>query len=393
MKNRILLLIIVLLLLYLLFISSRNNLERQNVKQKDEKRAIFISYIELSEYLGNRSEQEGKKNIDNMIDNIKNFKFNLIILQVRSFSDSIYDSKYFPYSRYLSGNEGVSYSFDVLSYFIEKSHQNNIELHAWINPYRIRNTTNKEDIAKSNPAYSMFDSNDVNISDKGIYYNPASAKVQKLILDGVEELLINYDIDGIHYDDYFYPNLEIDHDNYLEYIRNNKNISIEDYHLLMVNNLVKATHDLTKKYKKKFGISPEGNIEANYSKNQADVYRWGESDIYVDYLMPQIYYGFLNEVAPFYDVLIRWEKLVKNSNVKIIPALAFYKIDQKDIYAKKGEYEWIENDDIIMRQVLLSRNINNYEGFAIFRYDSIFREENKTEVVNKEIKNLKTVID
>lgn len=393
MKNKILLLIIILLLLYLLFMPLKNNMERQSVKQKNEKRAIFISYIELSEYLGNKSEKEGKKNIDEMINNIKNLKFNLIILQVRSFSDSIYESKYYPYSRFLSGVEGVSYSFDVLSYFIEKSHQNNIELHAWINPYRVRNTTNIEDIAKSNPAYNMFGSSDINISDKGIYYNPASTRVQKLILDGVEELLINYDIDGIHYDDYFYPNLEIDHDNYLEYISNNENISIEDYHLLMVNNLVKATHRLTKKYKKVFGISPEGNIENNYSKNQADVYTWGASNIYVDYLMPQIYYGFLNEAAPFYDVLIKWEKLVKNSNVKIIPALAFYKIDQKDIYAKKGEYEWIENDDIIMRQVLLSRNINNYDGFAIFRYDSIFREENKTEVVNKEIKNLKTVID
>lgn len=385
--------IIILLLLYLLYIPSRNIKENRVVKDTKEKRAIFISYIELSEYLKDKDEKEAKKNIDLMISNIKNLKFNLVILQVRSFSDSIYESKYFPWSRMISSKEGEKYYFDVLDYFLEKTHQNNIELHAWINPYRIRNTNTIDDICKLNPAYKMFNTNDVDISNNGIYYNPASESVQKLILDGIEEILSSYDVDGIFFDDYFYPNLEIDNENYKEYISNHKNISKEEYHLLMVNNLVEKTHVLTKKYNKIFGISPEGNIKNNYSKNQADVYTWGKSNIYVDYLMPQIYYGFFNESAPFYKVLTEWDDIVKKSDVKIIPALAFYKIDKEDIYANNGKLEWIENDDIIMRQVLLSRNISHYDGFAIYRYDSIFREENKTEHVNKEINNLKKVID
>ena len=161
----------------------------------------------------------------------------------------------------------------------------------------------------------------------------------------------------------------------------------------MVNKLVKNTHELTKKYNVVFGISPEGNISNNYLRNQADVYTWGSSDEYVDYLMPQIYYGFENEAAPFCEVLNSWNTLVEKSNVKIIPALAFYKINQKDIYAKNGENEWIENDDIIMRQILLSRNIKSYDGFSIFRYDSIFSDDEKEELVNAEIKNLKKIID
>ena len=108
--------------------------------------------------------------------------------------------------------------------------------------------------------------------------------------------------------------------------------------------------------------------------------------------MPQIYYGFQNEAAPFYNILKKWDNLVKESDVKILPALAFYKSNQEDLYAKNGKYEWIENDDIIMRQVLLSRNMQSYAGFALFRYDSIFKEE-VTEVVNSEIKNLKKIMD
>ncbi len=389
MKTKILVLFVFLLVAYLFFIPVKDY-ERKALK-KEEKRGVFISYMELQKYLKGKDIKTAKANINKMISALKSNKFNMIILQVRSFSDAIYESQYFPWSMVISENEGEAYHFDVLAYFIEKAHKNNIELHAWINPYRIRTNNDVSTISSKNPAYNLLETNDVDISDNGIYYNPASSNVQKLILDGIEEILENYQVDGIHFDDYFYPNLDIDNENYLEYSKHN-DISKDKYHLLMVNNLVKETHKLTKKHNVVFGISPEGNIENNYSKNQADVYTWAKSNEYVDYLMPQIYYGFQNEAAPFYNVLKKWDNLVKESDVKILPALAFYKSDQEDLYAKNGKYEWIENDDIIMRQVLLSRNMQSYAGFALFRYDSIFKEE-VTEVVNSEIKNLKKIID
>lgn len=389
MKTKILVLFVFLLVAYLFFIPVKDY-ERKALK-KEEKRGVFISYMELQKYLKGKDIKTAKANINKMISALKSNKFNMIILQVRSFSDAIYESQYFPWSMVISESEGEAYHFDVLAYFIEKAHKNNIELHAWINPYRIRTNNDVSTISSKNPAYNLLETNDVDISDNGIYYNPASSNVQKLILDGIEEILENYQVDGIHFDDYFYPNLDIDNENYLEYSKHN-DISKDKYHLLMVNNLVKETHKLTKKHNVVFGISPEGNIENNYSKNQADVYTWAKSNEYVDYLMPQIYYGFLNEAAPFYNVLKKWDNLVKESNVKILPALAFYKSDQEDLYAKNGKYEWIENDDIIMRQVLLSRNMQSYAGFALFRYDSIFKEE-VTEVVNSEIKNLKKIMD
>lgn len=389
MKTKILVLFVFLLVAYLFFIPVKNY--ERKASKKEEKRAVFISYMELQKYLKGKDEKTAKANINKMISALKSNKFNMIILQVRSFSDAIYESQYFPWSMVISESEGEAYHFDVLAYFIEMSHKNNLELHAWINPYRIRTNNDVSTITDKNPAYNLLETNDVDISDNGIYYNPASSNVQKLILDGIEEILENYQVDGIHFDDYFYPNLDIDNENYLEYSKHN-DISKDKYHLLMVNNLVKETHKLTKKHHVVFGISPEGNIENNYSKNQADVYTWAKSNEYVDYLMPQIYYGFQNEAAPFYNVLKKWDNLVKESDVKILPALAFYKSNQEDLYAKNGKYEWIENDDIIMRQVLLSRNMQSYAGFALFRYDSIFKEE-VTEVVNSEIKNLKKIMD
>lgn len=387
--------IFVILVLFTMLILFKNNdkeLEKNNTrKSTTEKRGIFISYIDLEKYVKDSSEEYYKKNIDNMIKNIKDFNFNMIILQVRAFSDAIYESKYFPWSSSVT-SDNKPLSFDVLKYFIDKSHENGIELHAWINPYRISNVSDRSKIEKNTYAYKYLESGDASVIDEGIYYNPASKKSQKLILDGIEEILKKYDVDGIHFDDYFYPNLEIDSSFYNDYLKNHKDISVSEFHLMNVNNLIKKTHKLTKKHNVLFGVSPEGNIENNYNKNGADVRLWGSSDEYVDYLMPQIYYGFQNEVQPFYDVLNEWSEIVEESNVKILPALAFYKVGQKDVYAKEGVDEWVNGGDIIMRQVLLSRNVGNYDGFAIFRYDNIFSLDKKEEVTLSEIKNLKKIL-
>src|SRR5699024_5736635 len=125
-----------------------------------------------------------------------------------------YYSSIFPSSRCVVNTEGDPLSFDILKYFIKKAHQRSLELHAWINPYRISNDTDTSLISKNNPAYSMLNTSSVEIIDsKGIYYNPASSKVESLILEGIYEIISNYDVDGIHFDDYFYPSsLTIDED-------------------------------------------------------------------------------------------------------------------------------------------------------------------------------------
>ena len=120
MNNKVLLVIVFLLsiCLFLMFPNQEKKQEKTNTNIKEEKRAIFISYIELQKYLKGKDEKTAKENIDKMINSLDEYKFNFILLQVRSFSDAIYESDYYPWSKTISSSEGVAYSFDVFDYFI-----------------------------------------------------------------------------------------------------------------------------------------------------------------------------------------------------------------------------------------------------------------------------------
>lgn len=352
-----------------------NNNESAFLNKDEEYRAIFISYLEFDKYIKDLDNDTSKANIVKMIDNMYKNNFNMVILHVRPFSDAIYKSDIFPYSRYVSTSEGVDPGYDILSFFIEEAHKKDIEIHAWINPYRIRNTTDINDISKDNPAYKYLGTNHVKVIEgKGIYYNPASEIVQDLIISGVEEIVKNYDVDGIHFDDYFYPDDTIDLDNYTLYINEGGTLTLSDYRLNNTSTLIKKVYEKIKSIDKDvlFGISPEGNINNNYDINYIDTKKITSEIGYIDYIMPQIYFGFLNEIMPFMETASMWNSLIKVDDIKLIPALAFYKVGTIDEYAKSGREEWLNYNNIIKKQVLISRNLSNYEGFSIFRYDYIF---------------------
>lgn len=360
----------------------------------DEYRAIFISYIELDKYIKDKDNVTSKNNIIKILDNMKNNNFNMAILHVRPFSDAIYKSSIYPYSRYVSTKEGVDPGYDILSYFIEQAHNRNIEVHAWVNPYRVRNTTDISDISVSNPAYKYLNTNHVKIIEgKGIFYNPASIIVQDLIVSGIEELVTNYNVDGIHFDDYFYPDDTIDLDNYQVYINNGGLLNLSDFRLNNTSNLIKKVYSKIKSINKNvvFGISPEGNIDNNYEQNYIDTKKILSEDGFVDYIMPQIYFGFLNEVMPFIETVNTWNSLITVEDIKLFPALALYKVGIIDEYARSGREEWIQYNDIIKKQVLTSRNLSNYNGFSLFRYDYIFGEDINNYLI-KERDNLFEII-
>ena len=342
-----------------------------NMKTKSnpvESRGIFISYIECLNHLKNKSEIETKSEINNIIDNVKKYYFNRIYLQVRPFSDSIYNSEIFPSSYTIVSNQGDKPSIDVLAYFISQAKKNNIELYAWINPYRISNDTDTTKLSNTNPAYKWLNTNNVKIiKDKGIFYNPSSEEVINLIIEGVKEIVRNYKIDGILLDDYFYPDDTIDLENYQKVA---SQISLADYRLNKVNELISGIYKSIKEINNKiqFGISPDGNLDNNYNIHYADVKTWLSEEGYIDYIMPQLYYGFNNETRPFIKTLNEWNSLIKN-DTKLITALSLYKAGTIDKYAKAGKYEWIENSNIIRKQIQVARNIINYTGYAIFRYD------------------------
>ena len=376
---------IIILLILILIVSF---FQKEKEEGLEETRGVYISYIEISEYLQDKGENESKKNIDRMINNINELNLNTIILQVRPSLDAIYPSKIFPISKYLSSNN--YYPYDVLSYFIEESHKKNIKIIAWINPYRVLTTGTKEDISKYSPAY-QYRNTDIVYENNGVYLNPAREETNDLIKKGVEELL-KYDIDGIMIDDYFYPSDDIDIIEYEEYKKQNPNIFLKEYHLETVNKLIKDIHTICHNKNRKFGIAPEGNIENNYNKNYADVKTWLNSRDYVDFIMPQIYYGFLNETKPFIETSNTWNTLI-TEEIDMIASLAFYKVGAIDEYAKSGRNEWKENNNMISREIIHLKSLSHYKGFVLYRYDYIFNEETFTGSSQKEIENLKKTIN
>lgn len=366
-----------------------SNIDTPTIKEDEETKAVFLSYIEINDYIKNTNQEISKSNIRKIINNIKSMNLNTIILQVRAASDAIYDSKIFPKSLYLVNNEQASY-YDVLAYFIKEAHKYNVKVIAWINPYRVRTTNNINTITKNNPAYKYLNTDTIYI-ENGVYFNPSKKEVTDLIVKGVEEVL-EYKVDGILFDDYFYPNTNIDEKDYQEYIKNNDYVSPENYRLDIINNMIKKVYKKCKKKKIPFGISPDGNIENNYNNHYADIKTWLKSDEYIDFIMPQIYYGFYNSSRDYINTLKEWESYIINNNIDLYVALAFYKVGQYDKYARDGSNEWLTNDNIIMREILLSRNAKNYKGFSLFRYNNIFNEDTFTNNTVKEIENLKKII-
>ena len=383
MKNMKNVFLLAVILMFTAFIIERNRIK---ITPKEETRGIYVSYIEHTNHLSNKNKNDIKSEIKNMIKTIKEYKFNLVIIQVRPFSDSIYNSKIFPTSWTVAKAEGEELEIDILDYFIKIAHQNDIKVHAWVNPYRISNTTDISKIDEENPAYKWLNTNNVKvITDKGIYYNPASSEVIELIVDGIEEIITNYDVDGIHLDDYFYPDDTIDINDYEQY---KNEISLSDYRLKNTNKLIKAIYQKVKEVDSNilFGISPEGNIENNYNKNYADVKTWLQEEGYIDYIMPQIYYGFFNEAKPFIETVNEWHSLIKN-DVTLIPALALYKTGTIDEYAKSGKEEWINNSNTITNQIKIIRNIEEVAGYSLFRYDYLLKTDNTNLILEQ--KNLK----
>lgn len=376
--KKILIIILVLFIGMYMFYYMNKKEDNNIINNFEEDRYVFISYIDYS-YLKGKDENILKEEINKMVLNIKENNFNGIILQVRAFSDAIYYSKIFSPSLHIVNNENDKLKLDMLDYFIKLSHENNIKLIAWINPYRIRSNNDISSISGNNIVNKYLNTSSVEIKN-GIYFNPASDEVLNLIIKGVLEIVKNYDVDGILYDDYFYPSKTCDLNDYKLYKINGGLKSLEDFRRENINKLIRKTYEKIKEVNSDvlFGISPSGNMNNNYNAEYLDINYLIENKI-VDFIMPQIYYGFDNTNLPFVNTVNSWSNLVKDTNIKFYVALALYKSGLEDRYAKTGINEWINNNDIISKQIIVSRNTYNYEGFSIFRYDYLFnsKKDNK----------------
>ncbi len=367
------------------------------VTKENEYRAIWLSYLELS--FAGKSEEEFESDMDARFDNIKNAGLNTIILHVRANGDAIYPSDIFPFSATAFGGETPS--FDPLEYMVSSAKEKGLRVEAWINPYRISGS-NKDlgALSEKSPARIWLEdedeSNDKNVLfwGDGIYLNPASDEVRQLIKNGISELLEKYDIDGIQFDDYFYPTADPDFDkeSYNEYkASGGVSLSLSEWRRTNVSLLLSECYKAVHKYEgKTFGISPAAAIstdkkDKNYAEYFADIYAWMENEGYIDYIAPQLYFGFdyPDEAFQFDKLLELWTAAEKAENIKLYIGLAAYKIGLED----SGSREWIESEGILSRQITKLRN-SGANGYILYSYSGVFSENAKKEQELEMIKEM-----
>ncbi len=363
-----------------------------------EIKGIWLSYIDLEPMLKGKSKEEFTENIQYAFKRIKEFGFNTAIVQVRPFSDALYKSNYYPLSFCCTGTEGGSIDYDPLEIMVKEAHQKGIRIEAWLNPYRVRSGTSKVDISNENPVTKWInEGSDAVINyNGGIYYNPGKEEVRELIINGVKEIVENYNVDGIHFDDYFYPGTEsyIDEETFNSYVNSGGQLGLEDWRRENVNILVREVYEAIKKINPQvlFGISPQGSMNNNYNTQYIDVKKWVQNKGYIDYICPQVYYGFENQNRGFQAVIDELNNIVTEPSVELYIGIAAYKIGTEDQWAGAGSLEWMNSSDILKRQVEASRSLNNCSGVFIYRYESLF--DPSPEVKNKveaEFSNLKTI--
>lgn len=369
----------------------------------EELRGVWISFLDFSSKGYTRT--SFTKHIKNMFAQCKEDNFNTVFVHVRMFSDAMYNSDYFPWSQYASGKIGKSPGFDPLSIMVTEAHNCGLQIHAWINPYRItKETTSNSALAKSSYAYKWRNSKSPslrrNVLNYGgqLYFNPAKSTVQNLITNGVKEIVNNYDVDGIHFDDYFYPYLgteykkNFDAQEYNSYVKKCKNngedaMSIVAWRRNNVSTLIKKVYATVKKANENciFGISPAGNIDNLYLKNNyyCDVKKWMRNAGYIDYICPQIYWSFKHPSCPFKKALNKWTDIDRHKSVKLYTGLAAYRagISSKEA-SLIGDKSWSTSNTILKREIIYARDTEEVDGFIFFDYADLERSSARKEINN-----------
>lgn len=319
---------------------------------------VWLTYSELSVKGKNHTEESYREYIRKLFSSFREKGINNVFVHAVAFCDALYDSELYETSEHASGKRGEKADFDILSICATEGRKQNLKIHAWINPYRVASFL-REDYLTEGTVKKWYEEekNIVCEVSGGLYLNPASQKVQKLVADAVREILTKYDVDGIHFDDYFYPPAcgNFDKADYKAYVKKGGKLSLFDFRRENVNNLLSLCYSAVKSFgeEKIFSVSPSGDTAKNYSELFSDVSLWCKGG-FCDMIIPQLYYGFENETKPFEKVLTEWLKLCENSDVKLLVGLALYKVGEEDNFAGEGKNEWIEDSTVIERQKELS---------------------------------------
>lgn len=346
----------------------------------EEYRAVWISYLEWQS-ADFSSEGAFRAQMGSWFDQYTAMGLNTVLAQVRPFGDALYPSAIFPWSSVCTGTQGLAPGFDPLAVLVEEAHARGLRLEAWLNPYRLAlNDTvpgafSTDNLATVHPEW-------VKQAAGGQYLDPSRQDVRDCIAAGVQEILDGYAVDGIHLDDYFYPTTDEAFDA-AEYAAAGTDLSLEDWRRENVNALVRQLYQLVHAGGRTagavpLGISPQGNNDNNYAQQYSDAALWLSTPGYIDYAMPQVYWGYGYTTGSgstrfaFENITAEWLALPRAEGVALYFGLGAYRIGDGD----GGNYDHAQD------QWQTGRNLADMvttlrgagaDGFGLYRSDFLLR--------------------
>jgi len=387
----------ILLLIFLIFFQ---NITSQ-INSNREFRGVWIATVKNIDWPSskNLSTEAQKKELIKLLDTFESLNFNAIIFQIRPVADAFYNSKFEPWSEYLTGSNGVAPSpfYDPLAFAISETHKRGMEFHAWLNPYRAmvdykESESNTLSLINKKPEWFIN-------YGKNKYFNPGIPDVRTYTNKVVADIVQNYDIDAIHFDDYFYPYKIVEEkfpddvsfkeyggdfypNNLDNWRRNNVNLIIEE-----LSNTIKTIKPWVQ-----FGISPFGvwrnkNIDplgsdtkagqTNYDDLYADILLWLKNG-WLDYILPQVYWQIGHELADYETIVKWWDDNSYRTNLYI--GQGVYKLDKQ---SKKRA--WTKSSPTeIGKQIALNRTISQIQGNVFFSAKTFLKN---TLDINNDLKN------
>ncbi|MDL2324973.1 family 10 glycosylhydrolase [Ruminococcaceae bacterium OttesenSCG-928-A16] len=359
----------------------------------DEMRAMWVSFLEWDS-AEIATEPALHSYAATLFSNCKQLGINTVIVAVRGFADAFYQSEVYPWSHLITGTQGQPPGFDPLAILVEEAHSHSLRIEAMVNPYRARHGMYKDvPLAENNPA-SLHPqwTREVNGT---LWFNPALPEVTQLIVQGVREIAANYNVDGIQFDDYFYPGGIDESFDAEEYAAAGGGKSLADWRRENISGMVRQAYTAIKAANPtaSFGISPAGNNQNNRDASYADVNLWMSTPGYVDYIMPQLYWGFNYQstagstAAAFANKCTEWAGLPRTESVRLYAGLAAYAVQEGDGSAG-DQSEWASGH-ILADMVAHLRSTDGFSGFALFRYAYLY---NGSEAAGKELAALQAVL-
>lgn len=341
-----------------------------------------------------RDEADYREKVRTICSNLQRDGYNTLFLQVRGHGDSFYPSELFPPTTFVVNSYTDSFVYDPLEIFCEIAHEYKISLHAWINPYRLLTASQMSKVPEQYAIgkwYNEKEGDYVVCVDGRYYCNPAYAEVQQLVIAGAVEICRNYEVDGIHIDDYFYPEGASNDFDKKAYAALGDGRTLKNFRFESVNALVRGLYSAVHAVNEDllFGVSPAGNISANRGYLCADVNTWCATPGYIDYIAPQAYWSFSHsqDYAKYNICSQNWAKLIKCDSVKLIMGMGLYRTINPT--NSSTDPDWYNYDDNIKRMLEYTYNDENAAGFIMFDYESLYniftgeyRSENEAEREN-----------